>query len=153
MKQNKLIVLFATTLLFITACNSSPEKGISEDQKTEVKENTKIEVAEKDKVSRTYEISGMTCEFGCAKFIEEKVGAHNGVVAFNVNFEEETAEIVYDKSRTSSEEIIAYVGELNDGEYSMSEIEASATQPSKNHETMTDSAKIGSANTSAEVGS
>lgn len=131
MKKQILPILATGLLFFVAACGPS-DGNISADESTELHSETKdsskseaVQIAEENKVEKTYAVSGMVCEFGCAKFIEDEVSEHPGVAEFEVDFESETAKIVYDKSKTNSEEIIAYVKSLNEGKYSMEEIDPS----------------------------
>lgn len=67
-------------------------------------------------------ISGMTCEH-CAKTIEKRVSAINGVIKKSVNYPEKTGEFQFDAEKTSASEIInainsignyKVIGEIND---------------------------------------
>lgn len=138
MKNKTLPSLITSLYLLLAACGPSTEKTDIETKPNDKNETAQVEVADEDKISENYAISGMVCEFGCAKFIEEEVSSHGGVLDFKVDFKNETAEIIFDKSRTSSSEIMALVGGLNDGQYSMTEISSEAEgssieeNPSKN---------------------
>lgn len=149
MKRITLPTLLTSLLLFLAACGPNSEKEKVElNQNETVETNQKadpIEVAEEDKVAKSYAVSGMVCEFGCAKFIEEEVSAYFGVVDFSVDYEAETAEIVYDKSKTNSGEIIAFVEGLNDGKYSMTEVDPSLENAPKVNNNSADSASLGDA--------
>ena len=154
MKRIKLLGLSTCAVLFIAACGPTTENKTADTQETEKSikaEKAKVEVAEENKVSKLYTVSGMVCEFGCAKFIEEEVAAYPGVVEFKVNYEGETAEIVYDKSQTDSEEIMEYVSGLNDGQYAMTEIDPSAVPTPKKTESVKDSAQHRGMDASAEM--
>ena len=63
------------------------------------------------------EVEGMTCAMGCAKYIEEKVGGMEGVVASTVNFEEKIATFEFDKTTISSEAIQEFISNIHDGQY------------------------------------
>ena len=102
----------------MSSCNNSenPEtKIISEKAETEVKVE-KVVLAE-NKAEVKMNVEGMTCAMGCAKFIEEKVAALDGVVLSNVNFEEAKATFEYDKTAVSPEKIEAFINNIHDGQY------------------------------------
>lgn len=77
----------------------------------------KTEVLAENKVEVKMEVEGMTCAMGCAKYIEEKVGDLDGVVASSVNFEEKIATFEFDKTTTSSEKIQEFISNIHDGQY------------------------------------
>lgn len=63
----------------------------------------------------TFKISGMTCAFGCAKTIENKLSKTVGIQKAVVNFETKTARVNYDASVITTENIIKTVQETGDG--------------------------------------
>ena len=103
MKKNSLtfIVLLFSVLLF-PACQSSPEQATLNEKNASEKS-----LLAENKESASYKIEGMACEFGCAKFIEKKVADLNGVINFKVDFESSEANITYDNSVISNDEIVA----------------------------------------------
>ena len=104
MKLQKLIFLF-TLLSFLTVgCKNQTEK-------TTIKEE--ILAANMQKVSLN--ISGMTCEIGCAKYIQSKLYKEEGVLNANVVFTDSIATIEFDANKTSKENLIAMVDGLADG--------------------------------------
>lgn len=109
------VLLFSVP--FFYSCKQQPEEVPSE----------KLVIAEpnpENKTTASYKVEGMACAFGCAKLIEKEVAALDGVYSFSVNFEEGTADIVFDKSITTSEEIKKHVSQLNDGQYKITEVSA-----------------------------
>jgi len=60
-------------------------------------------------------ITGMTCEVGCANGIESSVYKIKGVKKSKVNFDAQTATIIFDKNKTSQEEIIKAIENFNPG--------------------------------------
>lgn len=67
-------------------------------------------------------VDGMKCEFGCAKTIEKKVSEMAGVGGCFVKFEEGVAKVYYDNETIKGQDIIAFIGNLNDGSYEVSEV-------------------------------
>lgn len=102
--------LFLSTVLFVSACNSSTEETA---EKTEIKEENVV-VAD-------FAIEGMVCAMGCAKTIEEEIGALSGVAVSTVDFETGKAHFEYDKTQLTEKELIAKIENLADGQYKVSE--------------------------------
>lgn len=84
---------------------SSPEKKIQKEVLAENKAEVKMDV------------EGMTCAMGCAKFIEDKVGGMEGIVASTVNFDEKVATFEFDKTATSPEAIQEFINNIHEGQY------------------------------------
>lgn len=98
--------LFLSTVLFVSACNSSTEETA---EKTEIKAENVV-VAD-------YAIEGMVCAMGCAKTIEEEVLGMNGVAASLVDYETGKAHFEYDKTQLTEAELITKIESLADGQY------------------------------------
>tara|TARA_B110000046_G_scaffold173759_1_gene196666 strand:- start:17656 stop:18150 length:495 start_codon:yes stop_codon:yes gene_type:complete len=116
--KNLIVLSFFFALIF-AACGeskrSSDKAEVIEISSTEKKDNS--EVLAENKVEVKMDVEGMTCAMGCAKYIEEKVGHMEGVVASNVNFDEKTATFEFDKTATSSEDIQEFINNIHDGQY------------------------------------
>lgn len=72
--------------------------------------------AKKDLQTLELKISGMTCAEGCAKGIESSVYKIKGVKQSTVNFDSQTATIIFDAGKTTKEEIIKNIETFNPGE-------------------------------------
>lgn len=70
----------------------------------------------KDMQTLELKITGMTCESGCAKGIENSVYKIKGVKKSHVNFNTQIATFIFDANKTSKEEIIKAVENFNPGE-------------------------------------
>jgi copper chaperone CopZ len=71
-------------------------------------------LAAKDGVGQTvavFKVEGMTCA-ACASGMKATLGREKGVLAAEVNYEEATAKISFDPSKTSVEKLIAAIGTL-----------------------------------------
>lgn len=66
-----------------------------------------------------FEIEGMVCEHGCKGVIEKEMRNIKGITAFDIDFEEATAEVFFDYNIITTENIITKVEEINDGIYKM----------------------------------
>lgn len=111
MKGKKLLVLFTLISLLTVGCKNQSEK------KEMLKEQL---AANPQKVALS--ISGMTCEIGCAKFIQSKLNKKEGVLEAAVSFKDSIANIAYDANIVSKADLISLVDKLADGKlYSASE--------------------------------
>ena len=61
-------------------------------------------------------ISGMTCEIGCAKTIESKLSKKEGVASAEVVFTDSIAEVEFDRTKTSSEDLITFINGIAGGD-------------------------------------
>jgi Cu+-exporting ATPase len=99
MKVKKVFYFIIFLSVFIFSCNSgnSVKNG---DQVTEVKKELP-----KDLTNLEVEITGMTCEIGCAKLIQSKLYKTEGVSFAEVSFEKGKGKITYDANKVSDEEL------------------------------------------------
>ncbi len=105
MKIQKFIFAVVVACLVLTAC------------KSEVKKEHKTEIAKDAKVKNlTMNISGMTCEIGCAKTIQSKLAKKDGVIDVEVVFRDSIATIKYDANKTNKADLIAFVDGIAGGE-------------------------------------
>lgn len=63
----------------------------------------------------TFTIEGMTCAIGCAKTIEEKLAAMDGVQKATVDFDKKLATVAFDGAKQTSELLLKAVEETGDG--------------------------------------
>lgn len=98
-------VLFLMTSI-ITSCKS-------EAKKEETKENKETTVAKAEMLSLN--VSGMSCEIGCAKTIESKLAKKEGVLEAKVVFTDSLATIKYDATKIDKASLIAFVEGVGDG--------------------------------------
>ena len=93
--------------------------GCSQSNSSEYKEEV-LAVAD-TKAEMT--IDGMTCQAGCAAYIDEKLEKVSGVVSANVSFENKFASITYDNSLISEHEIVSAINSLKDSAYSVTSVD------------------------------
>ncbi|MBL4569263.1 MAG: heavy-metal-associated domain-containing protein [Flavobacteriaceae bacterium] len=98
MKIQKIAVIFVLAIFTLFACNN-------ESKKPEVKQE--ITAANLQKV--TLNVSGMTCEIGCAKTIQSKLSKKGGIASAKVIFQDSLAIVEFDPNKISKTEIIAFV--------------------------------------------
>lgn len=101
----KKLVLFLFSLMLLIGCNGS---------------NSKDNVVAN--ATTSMKIKGMTCEEMCAGRIEEKIARIEGVKSCEVDFENEIATLYYDKKKVDINNIVIKVEDMNDGQYSISEV-------------------------------
>ena len=64
-------------------------------------------------------IDGMSCQVGCAAYIDEELEKVSGVVSADVSFENKLASIIYDNSLISEYDIINAINSMKDSTYSV----------------------------------
>lgn len=107
--NTKILFLTFLSLIFIGfSCGSQKEET-----------TVKAEVLEENKATVSLTIEGMVCASGCAKGIEKELNTVNGIVECSVDFDTETATVVYDKTKLGEQDIVAIIEDLNDGQYSV----------------------------------
>ncbi len=106
--------VFASVLL-LASCGQNDAKVAAENQENSPKEKV---VANKQ---LTFEIEGMVCVMGCGGSIKSKLAETNAVEACEFDFEEgrkkNKVTVSFDKNKTTPEQIIKIVTEMNDGQF------------------------------------
>lgn len=115
MRAKHIFTLVFVLLLSFTACKNEGKKDVKNEVNTEA-------IAQMETVSLN--ISGMTCEIGCAKAIQSKLSKKDGVAEAKVIFTDSLATIAFDANKTSSEDLITFINGIAGGDlYTASEIE------------------------------
>ena len=68
-------------------------------------------------------IDGMSCQVGCAAYIDEELEKVSGVVSADVSFENKLASVSYDNSLISEHDIVSTINSLKDSAYSVASLE------------------------------
>ena len=68
-------------------------------------------------------IDGMSCQVGCADYINDELEKVSGVVSADVSFENKLASITYDNSLISEHDIVGTINSLKDSAYSVSSVD------------------------------
>ena len=90
-------------------------------KKTEVKVATESGIAKKEvsvevkTETATFNIEGMTCAIGCAKTIQEKLAAMDGVQKATVDFDKKTATVEFDATKLTPAKLLEAVETTGDG--------------------------------------
>jgi len=93
--------------------------GCGQSNSSEYKEEV-LAVAD-TKVEMT--IDGMSCQVGCAAYIDEELEKVSGVVSADVSFENKLASITYDNSLISEHDIVSAINSLKDSAYSVASVD------------------------------
>ena len=116
MKFQKLILTLVVASFVLIGCKN--------DTKSEKNNPQNQEIVTTDSKELAINISGMTCEIGCAKVIESKLAKQNGVLDAKVIFNDSIATIKYDGSKTNKASIISFVNGIANNMYKASETKA-----------------------------
>lgn len=73
-------------------------------------------------------IEGMSCQVGCAAFIDEELEKLDGIVKSEVDFESKLAVVYYDNSLVSEYAMIDLINTLKDSLYKVSSVEVEILQ-------------------------
>jgi copper chaperone CopZ len=90
-------------------------------KKTEVKVANEVSVVKKEVVAvakletATFNIEGMTCAIGCAKTIQEKLAAMDGVQKATVDFDKKTATVAFDATKQNPAKLLEAIETTGDG--------------------------------------
>ena len=115
MKITKTIV----TLAFVSLLTVSCKKGAAKEEVTAEKEvaapKKEVVIAAENVQTASFEIEGMTCAMGCAKTIEEELGAMEGVQKATVDFDSKKATVIFDKTIQNQDNLTKVVEATADG--------------------------------------
>ena len=68
-------------------------------------------------------INGMSCQVGCADYINDELEKVSGVVSADVSFENKLASITYDNSLISEYDIVSTINSLKDSVYFVASVD------------------------------
>lgn len=110
------------TLAIVSCKDNTTPKTISVDTqtKTVTKETSKEDLAANYNKAE-FKIDGMTCAVGCAKRIESKLAAMEGVKSATVDFEQKLAKVEYNDAKVDFEALTNQVAKVP-GEYKVSDM-------------------------------
>lgn len=116
-------VLAATVTISCKDSAKSTEESFVEQHVVETQEMKQAVVAT-DVAS--FGIKGMTCEIGCARLIQDKLAALEGVSSAKVDFESNSAIVEFDKGIQSEDKIKETVQKIANGSYVVEEMTVEA---------------------------
>lgn len=107
------------TLAFVSLLTVSCKKEAATKEVTAEKEvgapKKEVVIAAENVQTASFEIEGMTCAMGCAKTIEEELGAMEGVQKATVDFDSKKATVIYDKTIQNQDNLTKVVEATADG--------------------------------------
>ena len=104
MKFQKIILVVLVAVFTISSCN------------TETKKTPKQEIAKTPKLEKiAIDISGMTCEIGCAKTIQSKLSKKAGITSARVIFKDSLGLVEFDANTISAEDINSFINGIAGG--------------------------------------
>lgn len=105
MKFTKITALLFIVTFAFTACNIATKK------KPEIQE---VSVENSQKIA--FQITGMTCEIGCAKTIQSKLSKKKGILSAKVVFQDSLGLVEFNETIISEDEIRTFVKGIAGGE-------------------------------------
>jgi len=104
MKIQRIIVAVLFAVFTLSACN------------TETKTIPEITFAKTPKMQKVaIDISGMTCEIGCAKTIQSKLSKKAGIISAKVIFKDSLGLVEFDANTISAEDINTFINGIAGG--------------------------------------
>ncbi|PTX60027.1 Cu+-exporting ATPase [Kordia periserrulae] len=119
--MKKILFVFAMTIALISCKDNTPKTiTVDTNTKTVEKETTKEDLAANYNKAE-FKIDGMTCAIGCAKRIEGKLAAMEGVKSAKVDFEQKLAMVEYNDAKVDFDALTSTVSKVA-GDYKVSDM-------------------------------
>jgi mercuric ion binding protein len=115
MKITKTIVTLALVGLLSVSCKKAADTTEAKAEKATETPKKEVVIAAENVQTASFEIEGMTCAIGCAKTIEEELGALEGVQKATVDFDSKKATVVFDKTIQNQDNLTKVVEATADG--------------------------------------
>lgn len=115
MKLTKTILALALVSLLTVSCKKGAEKKDVTTEKENAAPKKEVVIAAENVQTASFEIEGMTCAMGCAKTIEEELGAMEGVQKATVDFDSKKATVIFDKTIQNQDNLTKVVEATADG--------------------------------------
>ncbi len=124
--------MFLIVFLVLMACTEENERVVTHDSE-EVQE---VQVTA-NHVS-TIEVEGMVCQMGCGGSIRKALKNTGAVSKVEFDFEEDRptdiATVYFDNEKVSQEELVKIIAGLNDGQFTVGNVNTESTSEEKTHE-------------------
>ncbi|MHC5308712.1 heavy-metal-associated domain-containing protein [Myroides sp. LJL116] len=125
MKVIKFFALVAFASFITTSCQQGSTASDQNEQVEQIQEvapkSNENQVAELQQA--TFHVEGMTCEVGCASFIQKKLSDLPGVTQATVDFDTKTATVVYQQNQQTPEVLTQTVEKIANGLYQVSDMQ------------------------------
>jgi copper chaperone CopZ len=105
MKFQKVVFAILIAVFTLSACNTETKK---------TSETTEAKIPKLQKVA--INISGMTCEIGCAKTIQSKLSKKAGITSAKVIFKDSLGLVEYDANTISAKDINSFINGIAGGD-------------------------------------
>ena len=115
MKITKTILTLAFVGLLTVSCKKEAATKEVTAEKEVASPKKDVVIAAENVQTASFEIKGMTCAMGCAKTIEEELGAMEGVQKATVDFDSKKATVIFDKTIQNQESLTKVVEATADG--------------------------------------
>lgn len=115
MKLTKTIFTLAFVSLLTVSCKKEADTKEVTAEKEVGAPKKEVVIAAENVQTASFEIEGMTCAMGCAKTIEEELGAMEGVQKATVDFDSKKATVIYDKTIQNQDNLTKVVEATADG--------------------------------------
>ena len=115
MKITKTISALALVSLITVSCKKEAETKDVAAEKENAAPKKEVVIAAENVQTASFEIEGMTCAMGCAKTIEEELGAMEGVQKATVDFDSKKATVIFDKTIQNQDNLTKVVEATADG--------------------------------------
>jgi copper chaperone CopZ len=115
MKITKIILALAFVGFLTVSCKKEVEAKEITAEKEVTTPKKEVVIDPENVQTASFEIEGMTCAIGCAKTIEEELGALDGVQKATVDFDSKKATVVFDKTIQNQENLTKVVEATADG--------------------------------------
>jgi Cu+-exporting ATPase len=116
MNFTKSIATIAVAALLLGSCKSNTEEAPKETATAEtIAPKVKKEIASENLQTANFSVEGMTCEFGCAKTIQEELSDLDGVQTATIDFEKKIGTVTFDKTIQTPETLTKVVQATGDG--------------------------------------
>lgn len=115
MKITKTILTLAFVSLLTVSCKKEAAKEKVTAEKEAGAPKKEVVIAAENVQTASFEIEGMTCAMGCAKTIEEELGAMEGVQKATVDFDSKKATVIFDKTIQNQDNLTKVVEATADG--------------------------------------
>ncbi len=106
------LAIAVTSILFLSCKKNEVEQAKVTTESTSA---TKEIVTAVKPETASFNIEGMTCAIGCAKTIQEKLAAMDGVQKATVDFDKKTATVEFDATKQTPEKLLEAVETTGDG--------------------------------------
>jgi len=130
MNLKKSLLIAAMPVLFLTSCKQAESDAVP----TSGKETAAVsgsESASAKPETASFKIDGMVCAVGCAKTIEKKLSALEGVTKATVDYDKKEATVEFDAAKQSPEKLVETVEKVGDGKtYKVSDVKSSGDHAS-----------------------